>query len=111
MAEGTITAVNARDAAETLTEPQPDEKPYEESEDRGWIESEGTLGDVIEEPVERVKGDWKSQPPEHPMVPTATNFIDELSRGHSCGLTFELSWYQRCCALDSKRKMGRRPSA
>jgi hypothetical protein len=55
MAEGTITAVNARDAAETLTEPQPDEKPYEESEDRGWIESEGTLGDVIEEPVERVK--------------------------------------------------------
>ena len=27
-----------------------------------------------------------------------------------CGLTFELSWPQRRGALDSKRKMGRRPS-
>ena len=28
-----------------------------------------------------------------------------------CGLTFELSWHQRRGALDSKRKMGRSPSA
>ena len=28
-----------------------------------------------------------------------------------CCLTFELSWHQRRGALDSKRKMGRRPSA
>jgi hypothetical protein len=111
MAEGTITAVCARDAAETLTEPQPDEKPYEESEVRGWIESEVTLGDVIEEPVERVEGDWKSQPPEHPMVPTATNFIDELSRGHSCGLTFELSGRQRQDARPGLAKMYRVPPA
>ena len=27
------------------------------------------------------------------------------------GLTFELRWRQRCGALDSKRRMGRRPSA
>ena len=30
---------------------------------------------------------------------------------HLRGLTFELSWPQRHGALDSKRKMGRRPSA
>ena len=28
-----------------------------------------------------------------------------------CGLTFELSWRRRRDVLDSKRKMGRRPSA
>ena len=28
-----------------------------------------------------------------------------------CGLTFELSWHRRRGAVDSKRKMGRRPSA
>ena len=28
-----------------------------------------------------------------------------------CGLTFELSWRQRRGALDSRRKMGRSPSA
>ena len=27
------------------------------------------------------------------------------------GLTFELSWHRRCGALDSERKMGRRPCA
>jgi len=34
-----------------------------------------------------------------------------MSSGFPRGLTFELSWHQRRGALDSKRKMGRRPSA
>ena len=42
-----------------------------------------------------------------------SEFLEE--RGHwscvLCGLTFELSWRQRHGALDSKRKMGRSPSA
>ena len=38
-------------------------------------------------------------------------FCDDGRGGDVCGLTFELSGRQRQDALDSKRKMGRRPSA
>ena len=71
---------------------------------------------MMPKPVPNVSFFWRLAVLEH-SERMHLNCYFEFSEGNSaqqqncCCLTLELSRHRRCGALDSKRKMGRKPSA